>query len=522
MGGDRIMAPRFISDEEMVGLETPSSNFISDDEMNSLLNDDGMSWSPEQQSQFEASQGQPPDSWNQVDTGAIEANKQAKKQEALKQLVSSLSGAAEGALMGYGDEAIASGNALLGGNYQDTMDLQAQLAKEYSGTNTAADLYASLLNPVNALSKGKSALGTISKMAGMGAVEGFGRAEEDRGQGALLGAGINTALGAAGELTKKVASYAMPTKLSALGVTPSDYKKAAKSVGRGKENPLITAFRDLDDKGEFNYIPLTSKQGTLDPLKLQERFPEKVGQLSGKLEAVLEDADKVSSSVLPSFSKSKALLDQVDTKENFDIVKSTVKGNIEHLTIPRAGTSKAILDGTLKSIQQAKKAYGKMGFGSPFEPLETTAKRGVYRELSSDMKDAIESQVNHLVDKGKIPASLKDSVVKLNQEMSSYLKFSDIIAKNASKANSSDLVSALSKVAKIGGGVAAPMTVGYLTGWDPEKMLGVGAGVQALINPRGRYLLGQTLSGLGKAEGAIPKEKLAKALMSIIDTKGGL
>jgi hypothetical protein len=302
------------------------------------------------------------------------------------------------------------------------------------------------------------------------------------------------------------------SQLKAVGATKADIKKAAKSVSQGKENPLITSFKNLREKGEFGI-----KKGTLDPLELEQIFPQRVSALTSKLEGVIDEADKVSSGVTPSFQKTRQLLDEFNVKENFDTIKSTTKENIKHLTIPKAGTSKAQLDGTLKSMQEAKKTYGQMGFGNVFDSTETSAKKGVYRAISSDLKDTIESQVNNLVKRGKLKPELKDSVVKLNTEMADYLKFKDIIKDKAASARSEDALSKILNMTRTSGGIGMPLLAGALSGGGIPAAAGTALLYQALLNPRGRYMTGQVFEGLGNVAEKTPAYELSRALQAVLN-----
>lgn len=190
----------FLTDEQMnalLGSQGAASNIISDEEMNALLQG--------------GSAPQAPDASGMVPS-PLEAESEAKRKR-LSALVSGLSGAAEGLTFGYGDEAVAGGAAGLdylmslgkkdfGTEYDKYMSLQNQAANEYSKINTTADLLASVLNPLNKYSQGKNALSTIGKGIGIGAVEGFGRNEDNRLGGAALGGALGGALPLATETLK--------------------------------------------------------------------------------------------------------------------------------------------------------------------------------------------------------------------------------------------------------------------------------------------------------------------------------
>lgn len=142
-------------------------------------------------------------------------------------------------------------------------------------------------------------------------------------------------------------------------------------------------------------------------------------------------------------------------------------------------------DGTLRYLQEQKKAYG-----DSYNPLDRTSSafdRAIYR----DLKTAVEKHAPEVKD--------------LNSELSKYIITEPIVERMLRQQDAASPADALKGLLYTTGGVGAPMLAGMKAAGFPGAVVGAGVGLatKALASPTGQALAARGLRGVGSAAGAI-------------------
>lgn len=351
-----------------------------------------------------------------------------------------------------------------------------------------------LLGKVANTSVGRGALAGATEAAAYGLGSGEGGLDERLStavDSAQMGGIFGGALGGVGAGYKALAKGAEKAgeamQRSAVGIGAADLRKAAKGPGKflrkmTGENPLKGAFDRLRARGAF-------KDG-IEPDRLINKKAVEVEELSNELTELLTKADdKLPYRVFPSLKNAQKYVDSLYGLEREAAQKVLTKTK-DVLTQQ--------LDGSLSSLQKAKKSFNARTYSSSVDAYQ----KKLDRMITYDLKTNIEDAVDILAKKGNISKKMQGQVKKLNRNIGDWEALDDVLTKAEARESAKDLSKGLISAIKTTGGFGVPILGGSMIAGAPGLLAGAGLAYgakKAFVDPKGRYATGELLQRLPQA-----------------------
>lgn len=375
---------------------------------------------------------------------------------------------------------------------------QRAFEERHPYVSTGLEVAGGLALPFGAVSKEGSllnkAISGATTSAAMGVPYGFLSAEggfEPRAESALTsglisaGAGaVLPVLGAAtGKVGKKLQSIANKSELESYGITTNDLGKTLKSgVGRAEKKatgltPLERAVEEVRPSG-MSYASPTQQ------LQIAE---EAVTSLNSQIENIIttvDDAVQGQGQFLPTFDNAAKFVESLKGTERVAMQKRL----IEEAQALLAND----LDGSLRSVHEAKKAFNSKGYSV----LSDASERKLNQKIAQDLKETVEKGIDSSVEAGVVPSELKGLISKLNREESNYLQLIPFAQKQQLKEQTQGLGRTLTKMIRTSGAPTGVPILAAASSGNPLWLAAAGLGAAA-TSRKGQQLLSKTGRGLG-------------------------
>lgn len=397
-------------------------------------------------------------------------------------------------LFGYGDGNLSLSDAVSQG-INTSKSFRDDFNKISPISGAVTEIGGSLLTP---LSFAKAGVGTPEKIlratatgAAQGGLWGLG-SEGNRVESALKGATWGGALGGTlesilGPGLNYVGDMGKRLQRATLNIRQSDLKKAAASVAKGEENPLVTAFDNLQNEGVFGGV-LSSK----NPEVIQEALTKRAEDLNTGLNIKLGTAtlEAPRPPAPPIFAKTE------------DFIKARKGTNYQEAQAvfekEKAALQQTLDDGgTISDWQLAKKdlQQRKVKYGTATSDIENE----VNMHMASDIRQHIEDQVD-----ATIPA-ISGDVKKTNKALQDGILIDQVVQRAKIADLAASPLEKLKQQFRTSGGFGVPMLLAAGSGGAEYGRSGnVGSAIKAgllgatLGTRRGLYAAGSLLKKAGQ------------------------
>lgn len=324
-----------------------------------------------------------------------------------------------------------------------------------------------------------------SALEGMtqGAVYGSGERGNRLGgaaQGALDMGAIGAGLGATGEAlgALPLGEWGQKLQRASMGIRQSDVKAAAKDVGPGMDNPLITAFDNLQNEGLF--------KGDKSPIALEEKLANRAAPLNTTLDNALTTADQIiPPNPSPLFTKTDNLI-------------AGLRGTDKEAAQAIADTEKAALQRTLEqggSLEDWQASKRSIQSNTKYGTDSASLQNDVRQAIASDLKTHIENTTD-----AAAPPELAGTVKETNQALSQGLRFGKIVQRDKNADLARDPIEWAKAQMRTSGGFGVPILMAGLSGGGEYERSGsipraliAGATGMALGTRAGKYNLGSVM-----------------------------
>ncbi len=328
--------------------------------------------------------------------------------------------------------------------------------------------------------------------------------------GAVLGGLAPVVASAAGKVGEGLKSLASKSELESLGITKADLGKTLKT-GAGRTEFAETGATSLENAVDSTRPSGITFKNPADQINLAK---SQIADVNSQLNQIIDGVDSGlggQAVFVPEFNNAQSYV---------NTLKGTVRESLQKkLDSEVNALMGGDLNGSLRSVQEAKQAYNELGYSS----LSSTEENLLNRKIAQDLKETVESGVDGLAKSGAVPSEWAGKVKELNQTQGDYYELMPFFLKKQLEESTQGVGRTLTKYLRTSGApTLGPLIAGSVAG-HPGLGLATSVAGGLLTTTKGRQLtaigsraLGGALENVGNLGKVNPG-----AILPLLDQQGG-